>query len=45
MKFEIFKYIECWYNKKRRHSALANLTIEEFYNKLNLDLFYNKMVS
>lgn len=33
MRTEIFQYIECWYNKKRRHSALGNLNIEEFYIK------------
>jgi transposase InsO family protein len=30
----IFQWIETWYNKKRRHSALGNLTIDEF-NQLN----------
>ncbi len=34
MKLEIFEYIEIWYNKKRRHSALNYKTIEEF-NKQN----------
>lgn len=29
----IFEWIETWYNRHRRHSALNNLTIEEF-NKL-----------
>lgn len=33
MELEIFEYIEIWYNKKRRHSALNYKTIEEF-NKL-----------
>ncbi|MWB95183.1 IS3 family transposase [Flavobacterium sp. GA093] len=33
MELEIFEYIEIWYNKKRRHSALNFKTIEEF-NKL-----------
>lgn len=33
MLLEIFEYIEIWYNKKRRHSALNYKTIEEF-NKL-----------
>ena len=28
----IFEYIELWYNKKRRHSALNNLTIDEFWD-------------
>jgi transposase InsO family protein len=35
MKTEIFRYIECWYNKKRRHSTLGYITIDEFYNKYN----------
>src|SRR5690606_41502359 len=30
MKLEIFEYIEIWYNRKRRHSALNYATIEEF---------------
>lgn len=30
MELEIFEYIEIWYNKKRRHSALNYQTIEEF---------------
>ena len=30
----IFEYIECFYNKTRRHSALNNQTINEFWNKL-----------
>ncbi|MGL5013521.1 MAG: IS3 family transposase [Bacteroidales bacterium] len=28
MELEIFEYIECWYNKCRRHSALGNMTID-----------------
>lgn len=32
-KIAIFEYIELWYNKKRRHSALNNLTIDEFWDK------------
>jgi putative transposase len=35
LELEIFDYIECWYNKKRRHSALDNLTIDEFNNVYN----------
>jgi putative transposase len=27
---EIFEWIETWYNKNRRHSALGNMTIDEF---------------
>lgn len=30
----IFEWIETWYNKIRRHSALGNLTIDEL-EKLN----------
>ncbi|MDR2010921.1 MAG: hypothetical protein LBQ22_10630 [Bacteroidales bacterium] len=30
MELEIFEYIEIWYNKKRRHSTLENLIIDEF---------------
>lgn len=29
----IFEWIETWYNRHRRHSALGYLTIEEFENK------------
>lgn len=32
MKLEIFEYIEIWYNRKRRHSALNYKTIQEFNN-------------
>jgi len=35
MKLEIFEYIEIWYNKKRRHSALNYATIDEFNNQFN----------
>ena len=35
MKMEIFEYIEIWYNRKRRHSALNYSTIEEFNNQIN----------
>lgn len=34
MKVEIYEFIENWYNKKRTHSALNYLTIEQF-NKIN----------
>jgi len=33
MSLYIFEYIESWYNRKRRHSALGNLTIEEFWDQ------------
>lgn len=35
MKLEIFEYIEIWYNKRRRHSALNYATIDEFNNQFN----------
>jgi len=39
MEREIFEYIELWYNKKRRHSYLNYMTIEEFNNrKINYNL-------
>ncbi len=34
IELEIFEYIEIWYNKIRRHKALNNTTIDEFW-KLN----------
>jgi putative transposase len=34
LELEIFEYIEIWYNKVRRHSALQNMTIDEFW-KIN----------
>lgn len=33
MKMDLFEYIEIWYNRQRRHSAIGNLTIEEFWNQ------------
>ncbi|WP_263361319.1 IS3 family transposase [Flavobacterium collinsii] len=35
-KDSISGYIENFYNKHRRHSALGNLTIEEFHNQFNI---------
>ena len=32
----IFEWIETWYNRNRRHSALGNLTIVEYGQKMNL---------
>jgi putative transposase len=32
----IFEWIETWYNRNRRHSALANLTINEFEKLMQL---------
>lgn len=37
MRTEVFCYIEAWYNRRRRHSALGNLTIEEFYKHKMID--------
>jgi len=34
----IFEYIETWYNRKRRHKHLKNLTIEEFHKSINTNL-------
>jgi putative transposase len=31
----IFKYIECWYNRRRRHSAIGYVSPEEFEASLN----------
>jgi putative transposase len=31
----IFKYVECWYNRKRRHSALGYKSPEQFEASLN----------
>jgi len=33
MKMDLFEYIEIWYNRERRHSAIGNLTIREFWNQ------------
>lgn len=35
MKVDLFEYIEIWYNRERRHSAIGNLTIQEFWNKMS----------
>jgi len=32
----LFEYLETWYNRKRRHSALENRTIEEFWKEYKL---------
>lgn len=34
MRTQLFEYIEVWYNKSRRHSALGNLTLDEFWNQI-----------
>jgi putative transposase len=34
MKLEIFEYIEIWYNKKKRHSILNYMNIQEFNNQI-----------
>jgi transposase InsO family protein len=33
MELDIFRFIEIWYNRKRRHSALDYKTIEEFWKQ------------
>lgn len=33
----IFEWVETWYNKNRRHSALGNLTIQEFENETRIN--------
>jgi len=33
MRTDLFEYIQVWYNREGRHSALGNLTIEQFNNK------------
>jgi transposase InsO family protein len=35
MRTELFEFIEIWYNRKRRHSALNNLNIIEFWELIN----------
>ncbi len=32
IELEVFQWIEIWYNKIRRHKALDNMTIDEFWN-------------
>ncbi len=36
MEREIFEFIEIWYNRKRRPSALYYKTIEEFVKQKNI---------
>jgi transposase InsO family protein len=33
MELDIFEFIEIWYNRKRRHSALITKKLEEFGNR------------
>jgi putative transposase len=35
MGLDLFEFIETWYNRKRRHSALEYKDIEEFWNHKN----------
>lgn len=39
---KVFAYIETWYNKRRRHKALNNLSIDEFWDKYYKDININK---
>lgn len=34
MRTQLFEYIEVWYNKSRRHSAIGNLTLDEFWSQI-----------
>jgi putative transposase len=34
-KLSIFQYIECWYNRRRRHSAIGYVSPEQFEASLN----------
>ena len=36
MRLKLFQYIEIWYNRKKRHSFLNNLNIEESWEQYNL---------
>lgn len=38
---ELFEYIECYYNRKRRHSSLGNISPEQFEQKYYLNLSQN----
>ncbi len=38
---ELFDYIECYYNRKRRHSSLGNTSPEQFERKYYLTLNQN----
>lgn len=44
-KESIFDYIENFYNIKRRHSAIGNLTIEEFHSQCLIDFSKNNKQS
>ena len=44
MELQVFEYIEIWYNKVRRHSAIGNLNIDEFWAQIN-DENNNKLVA
>ena len=32
---EVFEWIECWYNRRRRHSSLGHLSPEAFEAQIN----------
>ena len=38
---ELFEYIESYYNRKRRHSSLGNISPEQFEQKYYLNLNQN----
>lgn len=45
METKIFEYIECWYNSRRRHSALGNMSINEFYGMKKSQYYKNNTAS
>ncbi|GAB4047014.1 IS3 family transposase [Spirosoma litoris] len=40
-RIELFDYIECYYNRKRRHSSLGNISPEQFEQNYYLNLNQN----
>ncbi|QJW90828.1 IS3 family transposase [Spirosoma taeanense] len=40
-RIELFDYIECYYNRKRRHSSLGNISPEQFEQNYYLMLNQN----
>jgi transposase InsO family protein len=38
---ELFEYIECYYNRKRRHSSLGNISPDHFEQNYYLTLNQN----
>ena len=44
VELQVFEYIEIWYNKVRRHSAIGNMNIDEFWAQMNIEN-NNKLVA